>query len=65
MSLDQRAGNVPDLVDRASVYQSKLQSLANESIVPPNLSMSKSPKMEVVSESQFQMLPHVSANEIT
>lgn len=72
MSVDQRGGNVSELVDRASVYQSKLQSLASResalnkhSFTPSPNDRTATPKMAMcASESEFKMLPRVSSQEV-
>ena len=66
MSLDQRSTNMTELIDRAGMYHTKLQSLANESILPPNLlpNLQSTPKFALIPDSQFALLPQVSSSEI-
>ncbi|XP_075244598.1 uncharacterized protein LOC142338640 [Convolutriloba macropyga] len=69
MSIDQRGGNVSELVDRASLYQSRLQSLASrenskQHFTPSPENNKMPPKMALCTEGDFKMLPRVSSQEV-
>ena len=78
MAVDQRSGNVSELVDRGTAYQSKLQAMAHEHnkshsphrYSPDGGSSGSSggagslPKMALSSDANFQMLPHVNPQEV-